>query len=102
MKALATRLERLAANPAKDRDHTETLAELTEPLSQWLLQHPQALESSPPLAEYRWMLEELRVSFFAQSLGTAQPVSVKRLGQQWAEVERWTRESPDRAPGQKV
>jgi len=34
--------------------------------------------------EYRWLLEELRVSFFAQELRTPQPVSVKRLDKAWA------------------
>jgi len=37
----------------------------------------------PELVVYRWMLEEFRVSFFAQQLGTAMPVSVKRLDRQW-------------------
>jgi hypothetical protein len=36
-----------------------------------------------PLDEYRWLLEELRVSFFAQELRTPQPVSVKRLDKAW-------------------
>ena len=40
------------------------------------------------------MLEELRVSFFAQSLGTSQPVSAKRLAEQWQAVESWRRENP--------
>jgi ATP-dependent helicase HrpA len=86
-KALATRLERIAAQPAKDRGHTETLAELGKPLLGYLAEQPAALEISDALAEYRWMLEELRVSFFAQSLGTSQPVSAKRLAEQWVAVE---------------
>jgi ATP-dependent helicase HrpA len=40
----------------------------------------------PELTRYRWMLEELRVSMFAQELGTAHPVSPKRLEEQWAKV----------------
>jgi ATP-dependent helicase HrpA len=40
----------------------------------------------PRLAEIRWMLEELRVSLFAQQLGTAYPVSVKRIEARWAEL----------------
>ena len=39
------------------------------------------------LQEYRWMLEELRVSFFAQELRTPQPVSVKRLDKVWAQLQ---------------
>ena len=38
--------------------------------------------------QFRWMLEELRVSLFAQSLGTAMPISYKRLTAQWDEVVR--------------
>jgi ATP-dependent helicase HrpA len=38
------------------------------------------------MAEFRWLLEELRVSFFAQELRTPQPVSVKRLDKAWAHV----------------
>jgi ATP-dependent helicase HrpA len=40
----------------------------------------------PELLHLRWMLEEYRVSLFAQKLGTAIPVSPKRLEQQWAKV----------------
>jgi ATP-dependent helicase HrpA len=59
-----------------------------------LAAHPDELLRSPPLRRYRWMLEELRVSFFAQSLGTAEPVSAKRLAQQWDRFETWRRENP--------
>jgi ATP-dependent helicase HrpA len=38
------------------------------------------------LQEYRWLLEELRVSFFAQELRTPQPVSLKRLDKAWAQI----------------
>ena len=40
----------------------------------------------PALAEFRWLLEEFRVSLFAQELGTAVPVSAKRLEKHWANV----------------
>ena len=40
------------------------------------------------LESYRWLVEELRVSVFAQELGTAVPVSAKRLEAQWARVRR--------------
>ncbi len=94
MKALSTRLERLAAQPGKDKGHTETLAELLAPLAACLQDQPQGLSLNPALARYRWMLEELRVSFFAQSLGTSLPVSAKRLAEQWQAVEAWQREHP--------
>ena len=38
------------------------------------------------LDEYHWLIEELRVSFFAQELRTPQPVSVKRLDKAWAQL----------------
>jgi ATP-dependent helicase HrpA len=94
LKALANRLERMDAHPAKDRRHTETLASLTAPLDELLAQRPDELGLNPELQLYRWMLEELRVSFFAQALGTSLPVSVKRLAQQWEVVELWCREHP--------
>ena len=40
------------------------------------------------LDEFRWLLEELRVSLFAQELRTPQPVSVKRLEKAWAQLSR--------------
>src|SRR4029078_7258098 len=42
----------------------------------------------PELETYRWMLEELRVSLFAQELKTAVPVSAKRMEGQWEKVKR--------------
>ena len=44
-------------------------------------------ERDPQLALYRWMLEEYRVSLWAQQLGTKVPVSDKRLNKQWSQVE---------------
>jgi ATP-dependent helicase HrpA len=41
----------------------------------------------PRLAEFRWLLEELRVSLFAQELKTPMPVSVKRLHKVWSSIE---------------
>jgi ATP-dependent helicase HrpA len=37
---------------------------------------------------FRWLIEELRVSLFAQELKTPEPVSVKRLDKRWAELSR--------------
>jgi ATP-dependent helicase HrpA len=38
------------------------------------------------MQEFRWLLEELRVSLFAQELRTPQPVSTKRLAKVWAQL----------------
>ena len=50
--------------------------------------HQQRGVNNPELDAYRWMLEEWRVSLFAESLGTAQPVSEKRLDRQWKKALR--------------
>ena len=41
---------------------------------------------SEELERYRWLLEEWRVSLFAQELRTAEPVSAKKIADQWAKV----------------
>jgi ATP-dependent helicase HrpA len=43
---------------------------------------------------YRWMLEEFRVSLFAQQMKTRLPVSSKRLEQQWQQVQCWMVDNP--------
>jgi ATP-dependent helicase HrpA len=52
------------------------------------------LALSAPAQHYRWMLEEFRVSLFAQRLGTKTPVSTKRLDEQWRAVEQWLLANP--------
>jgi ATP-dependent helicase HrpA len=52
-------------------------------LERWRAALPEGWPWPASIVEYRWMLEELRVSAFAQSLGTALPVSAKRLEQAW-------------------
>ena len=85
LKGVVLRLEKLRADPARD---AARLAELRPLQSQW--QRKQAdLRGAPHarLDEFRWLLEELRVSLFAQELRTPQPVSVKRLDKAWAQIE---------------
>ena len=53
-----------------------------------LKKHQQEGKRDPELALYRWMLEELRVSFFAQELRTPYPVSAKRLDKVWAQLQQ--------------
>ena len=49
-------------------------------------EHERAGVVDPELDKFRWMLEELRVSLFAQELKTPIPISTKRLEAQWAKV----------------
>jgi ATP-dependent helicase HrpA len=86
LKAIVARLDKLRADPARD---AQRLAEL-RPLEQRYTRRLAELKGTGDarLAEYRWLLEELRVSLFAQELRTPQPVSVKRLDKVWEQLSR--------------
>ncbi|HNG80343.1 MAG TPA: DUF3418 domain-containing protein, partial [Burkholderiaceae bacterium] len=86
LKAIVLRLDKWRADPARD---AQKIAEL-RPLEQRYLRRLAELKGAGDarLAEYRWLLEELRVSFFAQELRTPQPVSVKRLDKVWEQLSR--------------
>ena len=88
-RAMALRAERLAANYRRDQEHQATLAALAAPLRELEAATPGLRELSISARRYASMLEELRVSLFAQQLGTSQPVSVKRLQAQWLQVRAW-------------
>ena len=84
LKAIQLRLDKLRADPARD---AAKAAEL-KPLEQryWRLVAERKGVADERMQEFRWMMEELRVSFFAQELRTPQPVSVKRLEKAWAQI----------------
>ena len=84
LKAVQARLDKLRADPERD---AKLLAEL-RPLEQRWQRRVAELKGGADarLDEYRWLLEELRVSFFAQELRTPQPVSVKRLDKAWLQL----------------
>ena len=52
-------------------------------LEHWRAARPDGVPWPPAIVDYRWLLEELRVSLFAQQLGTVRSVSSKRLEQAW-------------------
>jgi ATP-dependent helicase HrpA len=84
LKAIKQRLEKIASQLQKDRLWTEELSDLQERYQQKV--NAEGIFScalNQNLQTYRWMIEELRVSFFAQTLGTSIPVSLKRLNKQW-------------------
>jgi ATP-dependent helicase HrpA len=83
-KAITARLDKYRADPARDASR---LAEL-RPLEQryWRLVAERKGVTDERMQEFRWLLEELRVSFFAQELRTPQPVSVKRLEKAWGQL----------------
>jgi ATP-dependent helicase HrpA len=86
LKAITMRLDKQRADPGRD---AARLAEL-RPLEQryWRRAAERRGAKDARLEEYRWLLEELRVSLFAQELRTPQPVSVKRLDRAWQALER--------------
>ena len=85
LKAITLRLDKYRADPARD---AAKLAEL-RPQEQryWRLVAERKGAVDARMQELRWLLEELRVSFFAQELRTPQPVSVKRLDKLWAQIQ---------------
>jgi ATP-dependent helicase HrpA len=88
LKAVQVRLDKLKSNPARD---AQLLAEYT-PL--WINYERRFLQLAklgtvdPQVEQFRWLLEELRVSLFAQELRTPVPVSTKRLQKQWEGIQR--------------
>ena len=84
LKAMTLRLEKYSSNPARDAAREADIQELEQ---MWQEKTDglvkQGLPVSDDLAAFKWMIEELRVSLFAQELKTPYPVSVKRLLKVW-------------------
>lgn len=84
LKAMTLRLEKYSGNPARDAAREADIQELEQ---MWQEKTDslikQGLPISDDLAAFKWMIEELRVSLFAQELKTPYPVSVKRLMKEW-------------------
>jgi len=84
LKAMTLRLEKYSSNPARDAAREADIQELEQ---MWQEKTDGLVKQGQPvsddLAAFRWMIEELRVSLFAQELKTPYPVSVKRLLKEW-------------------
>ncbi|BAN49890.1 ATP-dependent RNA helicase HrpA [Metapseudomonas resinovorans] len=87
LKAIEQRFDKIAAQLQRDRVWSGELAGYWEQYQARLAKHAQEGKRDPELVLYRWMLEEYRVSLFAQQLGTRMAVSDKRLNKQWSQVE---------------
>jgi ATP-dependent helicase HrpA len=94
LKSIDLRLERFSGQQQKDQRYCEMMVAHETRLAEKLAADPEALMTNPELLLYRWMIEEFRVSLFAQSLGTSLPVSAKRLDEQWQQVVEWGIENP--------
>lgn len=79
MKAIERRMEKLPIDPNKDRLHMLKVESVVKDYKELLNKIPKGAEVPDNVKEIRWMLEELRVSYFAQQLGTPYPVSDKRV-----------------------
>ena len=84
LKALVLRLEKWRADPS--RDAAKQLELKPQEQRYWRLVAERKGVVDDRMMEFRWLLEELRVSFFAQELRTPQPVSIKRLDKAWLQL----------------
>ena len=89
LKAMTLRLEKYSSNPARDAAREADIQELEQ---MWQEKTDGLVKQGQPvsddLAAFKWMIEELRVSLFAQELKTPYPVSVKRLLKEWEKENR--------------
>jgi ATP-dependent helicase HrpA len=86
LKAINVRMEKLRANGSRD---AQLMADWQNAATQFLRAFKQPGKNNDPrMVEFRWMLEELRVSLFAQELRTPMPVSAKRLQKVWESMLR--------------
>ena len=84
LKAITARLDKWRADPA--RDSTRMTEMKPQDQRYWRLVAERKGATDARMQEFRWLLEELRVSLFAQELRTPQPVSVKRLDKAWSQI----------------
>ena len=88
LKALRLRIEKHPANPDRDGKNAASVGLLWQKWQDKVSALQQANREIPiNLADYRWLIEELRVSLFAQELKTPFPVSIKRLEKTWADIQ---------------
>ncbi|KVE34982.1 ATP-dependent RNA helicase HrpA [Burkholderia sp. BDU5] len=86
LKGVALRIDKLKADPARDARQFAELQPLAQHCQRAVAQRGGVADAR--LAEFRWLLEELRISLFAQELRTPMPVSVKRLYKVWESMQR--------------
>ena len=83
LRAVSARLDKLRIDPARDARLAGELAALETPYRRQLAAHARHATGDDALEQFGWLLEELRVSLFAQELRTPVPVSPKRLSKLW-------------------
>jgi ATP-dependent helicase HrpA len=88
LKAASLRLDKLRADPARDARAGAEYASVDLPYRRELAARTRYGVTSAELDQFGWLLEELRVSLFAQELRTPVPVSVKRLSKLWQSLRK--------------
>ncbi|MDR2924527.1 MAG: ATP-dependent RNA helicase HrpA [Azoarcus sp.] len=88
LKAALMRLDKLRDDPARDAKLLSEWKTLAQPWQRETAAHARSGSPVPDLEAFRWLLEELRVSLFAQTLKTPMPVSAKRLQKIWESRKR--------------
>ena len=88
LKAINVRLDKLRINPPRDARWMSEWLQAATPWQRAGKEKSGTYGGDPKLTEYRWLLEELRVSLFAQELKTPMPVSAKRLQKIWDSLQR--------------
>ncbi|MDV7102819.1 ATP-dependent RNA helicase HrpA [Vibrio sp. TH_r3] len=79
LKAIERRMEKLPIDPNRDRLQMLKIESIQKDYRELLNKIPKGITIPENVKEVRWMIEELRVSYFAQQLGTPYPVSDKRI-----------------------
>lgn len=91
LQGIQARIGKLAQAPNKDRQLQNEIEPLWQRCIDMFARAGQDWWREAAFNDYRWMLEEYRVSLFAQSLGTATRTSAKRLETQWEQTSRMLR-----------
>jgi ATP-dependent helicase HrpA len=86
IEGIKRRFEKLPIDPIKDKLHQLNIEKIQGEYQKKCQQLPLGKEIPSELAEVRWLIEELRISFFAQQLGTNVPISAKRIANQLASL----------------
>lgn len=86
LKGMIIRLDKYTNNPTRDHQHALTISALWNQYRQRYEKHCKSGIKDTSLEDFRWQIEELRISLFAQELKTPYPVSVKRLQKLWETV----------------
>ena len=86
LQAIERRMEKLAVDPHSDRARMLKVQNVEQAWNSWFNKLPPQRRDDEEVQDIRWMIEELRVSFFAQQLGTPYPVSEKRILQAMEQI----------------